>query len=133
MGKERKKAMIVVRKAPHGSIYVQEAQEVMLIVAAYEMELSVVFIDDGVFALKAGQDTKALGTKSFMPIFTALIDWEIENVYLDEDSMKQRNLSLDQIINIGEDEDTEEPVKPEILTATEIQALMKQQDAVLSF
>lgn len=133
MEKVRKKAMIVVRKAPHGSIYAQEAQEVMLIVAAYEMELSVVFIDDGVYALKAGQDTKGLGTKSFMPIFTALIDWEIENVYLDEDSMKQRNLDLEQIIYIGEDEDTEEPVKPRVLTTTEIQALMKQQDAVLSF
>ncbi|MCK4951806.1 MAG: DsrE family protein [Gammaproteobacteria bacterium] len=133
MASERKKAMIVVRKAPHGSIYVQEAQEVMLIVAAYEMELSVVFIDDGVFALKSGQDTKELGTKSFMPIFTALIDWEIENVYIDEDSMKNRGMSEEQIITIGEDEETEELVKPAILKTSEIQALMKTQDTILSF
>jgi len=125
--------MIVVRKAPHGSIYVQEAQEVMLIVAAYEMELSVVFIDDGVFALKSGQDTKELGTKSFMPIFTALIDWEIENVYIDEDSMKNRGMSEEQIITIGEDEETEEPVKPKIMSTSDIQILMKKQDTVLSF
>lgn len=125
--------MIVVRKAPHGSIYVQEAQEVMLIVAAYEMELSVVFIDDGVFALKSGQDTRELGTKSFMPIFTALIDWEIENVYIDEDSMKNRGMSEEQIITIGEDEDTEEPVKPKIMNTSDIQTLMKAQDTILSF
>lgn len=133
MTKERKKTMIVVRKAPHGSIYVQEAQEVMLIIAAYEMELSVVFIDDGVFALKSGQDTRELGTKSFMPIFTALIDWEIENVYIDENSMKRRGISKEQIITIGEDEDTEKLVKPKVLTTSEMQTIMKRQDVILSF
>jgi len=133
MAKERKKAMIVVRKAPHGSIYVQEAQEVMLIVAAYEMDLSVVFMDDGVFALKQGQNTSELGTKSFMPIFTALIDWEIENVYLDQESMKARGITKEQVIYIGEDEDTEEPVKPEILDTEAIRELMKKQDTILSF
>ena len=125
--------MIVVRKPPHGSIYVQEAQEVMLIVAAYEMDLSVVFIDDGVFALKSGQNTSELGTKSFMPTFGAVIDWEIENVYIDETSMQERGIKAEQIITIGEDEDTEEPVQPEILSSKAIQELMQQQDTILSF
>ena len=133
MESERKNIMIIVRKAPHGSIYAQEAQEVMLIMAAYEMNLSVVFLDDGVFVLNAGQDTRNLGTKSFLPIFSALIDWEVENVYLEQESLEQRNMSIGQIVNIGEDEDTEEPIKPEILTSVQIQALMKQQDTILSF
>jgi tRNA 2-thiouridine synthesizing protein C len=133
MENKRKNIMIVVRKAPHGSIYAQEAQEVMLIMAAYEMNLSVVFIDDGVFALKTGQNTQNLGTKSFLPTFTALLDWEVENVYLEKESLEQRNMTVDHIVNIGEDEDSEEPVKPEILTSAQIQKLMKQQDTVLSF
>jgi len=97
---ETKKVMITVRKAPHGSIYVHEAIEVMFIVASYGMDLSVVFIDDGVFALKDGQDTKALGIKGFMAS--------------------------------GEDEDTEEPVKPAVLDSEAIRALMVEQDSIVS-
>ena len=44
------KIMITVRKAPHGTIYVQEAIEIMFIVASYGMDLSVVFLDDGVLS-----------------------------------------------------------------------------------
>ena len=61
------------------------------------------------------------------------IDWEIENVYIDETSMQERGIKAEQIITIGEDEDTEEPVQPEILSSKAIQELMQQQDTILSF
>jgi len=129
---ESKKVMITVRKAPHGSIYVQEAIEVMFIVASYGMDLSVVFIDDGVFALKDGQDTGALGTKGFMASIGALVDFEVENVYVDSQSMRERNLGEDDLVFIGEDEDTEEPVKPRVLDSEAIRALMVEQDSIVS-
>ena len=48
--------MHVLRHAPHGTIYTYEGLEMILIMAAYEQDLSVVFIGDGVYALKKGQD-----------------------------------------------------------------------------
>ncbi len=129
---ETKKVMITVRKAPHGSIYVHEAIEVMFIVASYGMDLSVVFIDDGVFALKDGQDTKALGIKGFMASIGALVDFEVEKVYVDRQSMQERNMSEDDLVFIGEDEDTEEPVKPAVLDSEAIRALMVEQDSIVS-
>jgi tRNA 2-thiouridine synthesizing protein C len=129
---DAKKVMITVRKAPHGSIYVQEAIEVMFIVASYGMELSVVFIDDGVLALKSGQDTRELGIKGFMASLGALTDFEVANVFADRRSLSDRNMSEDDIVFIGEDEDTEEPVKPKVIDSGEIARLMADQDSIMS-
>jgi tRNA 2-thiouridine synthesizing protein C len=44
-----KKFMYLNRKAPYGTIYALESLEVVLIGAAFEQEVSLVFIDDGVY------------------------------------------------------------------------------------
>lgn len=128
-----KKVMIVVRRAPHGTIYVHEALEVMLIVAAYNIEISAVFIDDGVYALKKGQDTSELGSKPFMSTFRTLIDWEVENVYIDSGALEARGIDKNQLTEIGVDDDTDELIMPKTLNAKEIYDLMQQQDSILSF
>ncbi len=127
------KLMLIVRKAPHGSIYVHEAIEVMFIMATFDMDLSVVFLDDGVFAVKKGQDTKELGIKGFSASLGTLADWDVTNVYVDEQSLKDRNLSADNLITLGEDDDTEETLYPKILSTDELKKMMHEQDSVLSF
>ena len=47
-----KKFLYINRRAPHGTIYAHEALEVVLIGAAFEQDVSLAFIDDGVFQLK---------------------------------------------------------------------------------
>jgi tRNA 2-thiouridine synthesizing protein C len=49
-----KKFMFVNRKAPYGTIYALESLEVVLIGAAFDQDVSVVFLDDGVYQLEAG-------------------------------------------------------------------------------
>lgn len=133
MAGKGKKVMVTVRKAPHGSIYVQEGIEVMFIFATYDMDLSVVFLDDGVLALQPGQDTKGLGIKGFMASLGALVDWEVTNVYVDRQSLKERNIAEDGIISIGKNEDTDEPIRPKVLDGAEIAAMMAQQHSIVSF
>ncbi len=65
MSEDIKKIMFTVRNAPHGTIYVYEGLEVKLIMAAYDADISVVFMDDGVYSLKQGQNTDELGIKGF--------------------------------------------------------------------
>ena len=60
------------RKAPHGTIYAHEALEVVLIAAAFEQDVSLAFIDDGVYQLKKGQNTDGIATKNFTKTFGAL-------------------------------------------------------------
>ena len=45
-----KKIMYVNRKAPYGTIYALESLEVVLIAAAFDQDVSLVFMDDGVIA-----------------------------------------------------------------------------------
>lgn len=128
----RKKAMITVRKAPHGSGYVQEALDVMFIMASYDLDLSVVFLDDGVWALKQGQDTSGLGIKGFAPSMGALTDWDITQVYVDGSAMTQRNIKMHDLISIGED-DNGVKIHPEVLDTEKLSMLLRAQDAIVSF
>ncbi|NGZ28557.1 MAG: sulfurtransferase TusC [Magnetococcales bacterium] len=133
MSDEKTKIMFTVRKAPHGTIYVYEGLEVKLIMAAYDADISVVFMDDGVLAMKRGQDTKELGIKGFEPTYRALVDYEITNVYMDRQSMEERGMTEEDLVAIGEDEDTEEPIYPQVVDASEIGKMMAEQHNILCF
>lgn len=133
MSEDIKKIMFTVRKPPHGSIYVYEGLEVKLIMAAYDADISVVFMDDGVYALKQGQNTDELGIKGFEKTYGVFVDYEIEKVFVDAQSMKDRGMTADDLLVIGEDEDTEEPIKPKVVDSAEIAAMMAEQHNIMSF
>lgn len=119
---EIKKFMYVNRKAPYGTIYALESLEVVLIGAAFDQDVSLVFMDDGVYQLKKGQDTKATEMKNFSPTYRALEMYDVEKLYVSEESMQERGLNADDLI-----------VPVEILNAEQMAALMEQQDVILSF
>ena len=58
-----KKFLFINRKAPYGTIYAWESLEVVLIGAAFEQDVSLAFMDDGVYELVKGQDTAGIGMK----------------------------------------------------------------------
>ena len=117
-----KKFMYVNRKAPYGTIYALESLEVVLIAAAYDQDVSLAFIDDGVYQIAKGQDTKNIGVKNFSSTYRALDDYDINKLYVQKESMEARGLT---------DKDFLVPV--EVKTAAELSALMEQQDVLLSF
>ena len=58
-----KKFMYMNTKAPYGTIYALESLEVVLIGAAFEQDVSVAFVGDGVYQLTKGQKTAEIGMK----------------------------------------------------------------------
>jgi tRNA 2-thiouridine synthesizing protein C len=64
-----KKFMYVNRHAPYGTVYALEGLEVVLVGAAFEQDVSMAFIGDGVFQLKKGQDTSDSDMKNFSPAY----------------------------------------------------------------
>ncbi|NOX09421.1 MAG: sulfurtransferase TusC [Gammaproteobacteria bacterium] len=133
MANEARKIMVTIRRAPYGSIYVQEALEVLFIVASYGMDLSVVFIDDGVLALKSGQDAKDLGMRGFAASIGALTDFEVSKVYVDKQSLLDRNIDESELMDIGEDEETEELLSPQVIDSDAITAMFAEQHSIISF
>ena len=133
MAEDIKKIMFTVRRAPHGTIYVYEGLEVKLIMAAYDADISVIFMDDGVFALKDGQNTAELGSKGFAATYGVMVDYEISKIFVDRKSMEERGMTESDLLVIGEDEDTEEPIKPTVIDADAISDMMAEQHNILSF
>ena len=121
-GGKIKKFMYVNRKAPYGTIYALESLEVVLIGAAFEQDVSLAFIDDGVFQLTKGQDTKALEVKNFSPTFRALEDYDVTKLYVDKESLEMRGLSADDLV-----------VPVTVMSATELTALLDGQDVIMNF
>jgi len=117
-----KKFMYVNRKAPHGTIYAQESLEVVLVAAAFDQDVSLAFIDDGVYQVVKGQDTKSVNMKNFSSTYRALDDYDINKLYVQKESMEARGLTEKDFL-----------VPVEIKTAAELAALMGQQDVLLSF
>uniref|UniRef100_UPI00263137DF sulfurtransferase complex subunit TusC n=1 Tax=Aliiroseovarius sp. TaxID=1872442 RepID=UPI00263137DF len=90
---EVKKFLYVNRKAPYGTIYALESLEVVLIGAAFDQDVSLAFLDDGVFQLTRGQNTEAIGVKNFSPTFRALGDYDVTKLYVERESLEERGLS----------------------------------------
>ena len=117
-----KKFMFVNRTAPYGTAYALESLEVVLISAAFDQDVSLVFIDDGVFQLKKGQQTKGIETKNFSPTYRALEGYDVEKLYVEQESLAARGLTeADLIVDVT------------VLPSRELGALMDEQDVVLSF
>ena len=117
-----KKFMFVNRKAPYGTVYALESLEVVLITATFDQDVSLVFLDDGVYELVKGQQTKGIGIKNFSPSYRALEGYDVEKLYVDADSLAQRGLSEKDLL-----------VPVEVLSGQQVAELMQQQDVVLSF
>ncbi len=132
----KKKLLYVNRKAPYGTIYALEALEVVLIGAAFEQDVAVAFLDDGVYQLLEGQDTKDIGVKNFSKTFKALGDYEVRKVYVEKESLLERGLKpsdLMQIMYEDEDEDYAEKPLIRLVDRRELAGIMSQQDVILSF
>jgi tRNA 2-thiouridine synthesizing protein C len=117
-----KKFMFVNRTAPHGTVYALESLEVVLITAAFDQDVSLVFIDDGVWQLKKGQQTKGIETKNFSPTYRALEGYDVEKLYVERESLAARGLTENDLL-----------VEVNVLSAGELGTLMGEQDVVLSF
>jgi len=121
-GPKVKKFMFVNRKAPYGTIYALESLEVVLITATFDQDVSLVFIDDGVYELAKTQQTKGIGIKNFSPSYRALEGYDVEKLYVDQDSLDQRGLTESDLL-----------VPVEVLDTKQMGELMAQQDVILSF
>ncbi len=132
----KKKFLYLNRKAPHGTIYALESLEVVLIGAAFEQDVSLAFVDDGVFQLMAAQDPARAGLKNFPRTFNALGDYDVHKLYVERESLDERGLTIEDLMPITyEDESEDYAEKPSIIPVSraELAAIIAEQDVVLSF
>ncbi len=131
-----KKFMYLNRKAPYGTVYALESLEVVLIGAAFEQDVSLAFIGDGVYQLVKGQKTDGIGMKNFSPTFAALGDYEVNKIYVEKESLEERGLTLEDLQHLvweDEDDDYAEKDSIRLVNRSELADVLDDQDIVLSF
>tara|TARA_B100000886_G_scaffold336632_1_gene295784 strand:- start:210 stop:593 length:384 start_codon:yes stop_codon:yes gene_type:complete len=117
-----KKFLYINRRAPHGTIYAHEALEVVLIGAAFEQDVSMAFLDDGVFQLKKDQNTDQINTKNFSKTFSALEMYDVEKLYVEKESLDERGISADDLA-----------VDVKIISSDEMKKLIIDSEVILNF
>lgn len=121
-GGVEKKFIYINRRAPHGTVYALESLETVLIGAAFDQDVSMLFIDDGVYQLKKEQNTDSIEFKNFSKAFRALEMYDVEKLFVEAESLQERGLSEDDLL-----------VDVELVKRGEVKDLIDQQDVVLSF
>ena len=117
-----KKFLYINRRAPHGTIYAHEALEVVLIGAAFEQDISLAFIDDGVFQLKKDQDTSDIHTKNFSKIYKALEMYDVEKLFVEKESLDKRGLTEDDL-----------SVDVKVINSSEMKKLITDSEVIFNF
>jgi tRNA 2-thiouridine synthesizing protein C len=116
-----KKFLFIMSAAPHSGIQLQEKLDVILTTAAFEQHVALLFLDDGVFQLKKGQQAEKQGLKDTASIFNALSIYDVNALYIELESLQDRGLKPGDLTL---------PVKE--FYRKEINSLIQQYDVVLS-
>ena len=111
-----------MRHAPYGDSLAKEALDAILATSAYEQDLSVLFINDGVFQLVKSQQADIIGEKNIIKVLSAFPLYDIDALFACETSLKERGITQEQL-----------PENIEIINKKAVQTLLHQQDHLLSF
>ncbi len=118
-----KKLLFISRHAPYGTSLAKEALDAILAASAYDQNLSLLFMDDGVFQLLSAQDPSDLEQKNFAAMLPVLALYEIENIYVHFESLQARQITINELILDG----------VQVIDSKTICSLLTQQDQLLSF
>ena len=113
---------VLMRKAPYGSVYTAEGFRTLMGIAVFEMDISVVFLDDGVYALLAGQDPGQLDMKPRGDGFPMLRDFGVQRFYVHDESLAERGLTTEDLV-----------MEVEVVSGAQIAEIMEAAGKVLPF
>lgn len=129
-----KSFVFINRKAPYGTIYALEALEVVLIAGAFEQQVKLVFMDDGVYQLTRDQNPAGIGMKNFSKTFGALDDYDVEQIFVDTESLNLRGLDANDLQPLTyETTDGVEHSSIKVVPRSELGDIIEGADILLNF
>ena len=88
----------ISRSAPYGSNRANLCLDMALACAVFEQDVNYVFLDDGIYQLLKGQDGAAIQNKTLGSALETLALYSIENVYVDQQSLKERGIDAAELL-----------------------------------
>jgi len=90
---------IIISKPPLNGIEFKEAIDLGLVCAAFEHQVNLVFTDDGVICLLKKQNAAVTGDKNQVDILKGLEFYDIDNIYLEKEALKNSSIKTADLIN----------------------------------
>ncbi len=116
------KVAVLLRKAPYGSVYTAEAFRTIMGIAVFELDICVVFVDDGVYALVKDQHPEKLDMKPLGDGFPMLKDFNVNRFVVHDQSLTERGLKMDDLV-----------LDVELADSAKIAEIFKEYEKVLPF
>lgn len=117
-----KSIAILNTTAPFSTAKAKESLDVALIFGSYEQAPALFFQGDGVWQLINNQTAEAIHSKDFLKTFSAFEFYDIENIYVCQNSLEQRLLSsIFHIDNVT------------VLAVNEFSEQLKKHDTIFKF
>lgn len=117
-----KKILFIIRTAPYATLQIQEAVDMLLAAAAFDQQVSLLFMDDGVYHLLSHQHPAEIFRKNLQPVFSSLSLFDIHEVGVDKISLLNRGLDTSELFL---------PVND--LSVNQLAAILAKQHLILSF
>lgn len=121
MNNLRKKILFINRVSPYSTTKAQETLDILLMASTFDQEISVLFLDDGVLQLKNNQQPETILQKKFTAAYQALSLYDVNNVFVCGQSLRQRNLQIKDLIT-----------DVTIINADQIKVLLNQQHTIIN-
>lgn len=83
---------ILNSKAPYSDTAGKDSVDIALVFGSFEQPVSLFFQGDGVWQLAQGQDGSAISVKDYLKTFSAFEFYDIEDIYVCQSSLEERNL-----------------------------------------
>lgn len=119
----RKKILFISRHAPYGSSIARDALDALLAASAYDQQLGLLFMDDGVFQLLRNQEGQSIEQKNIAAILPVLPLYDVENIYVHWESLHQRGITQTDLVLDS----------VQLIDSMAVSRLLAQQDQLLSF
>ena len=116
-----KSFLIITRQPPYGTSYGKEALDAVLMASAF-VQVSLLFLDDGVFQIKRHQNADRIEIKDYSPTFAVLEQYDVQNIYVSGSSLRFRGLTESDLV-----------LDVEVISDAQVAGLLRTNDVVLSF
>ena len=89
---------IVISRSSLAGADFKEAIDLGLVCAAFDQQVNMIFVDAGINNLIEGQTASKLNDKNHVDIIRGLEFYDIENIYLEKESLDNTRLRIDDLI-----------------------------------
>lgn len=122
MSNKQKSVALINTTAPFASSAGKDSLDIALILGSYEQNVDIFFINDGVFQLPLNQQPETIFVKNYLKTIPALEFYDIENLFVCQQSLTDRNLSVDSLVE-----------NTQVIDTNNIAAKLASYDVVLTF